>query len=338
MRWLPVIALLATAAAVATVATPTVTTGCDDARAIYIEALALEDGNPATGEAPDSATALIKLRQAAAMRLPAALNYLGFKYIKGDGMVQDVDSGISLIEQAAALGDAQSYNNLGWLYADGRYVQRDYSRAAEWLRRASDAGIGAASSMLADLLATGSGIAPDTLGADTLYRLAAQRGMAQADYKLLTLHKATYDTLSPDSAVRLAIESFEQRLPATGAYLATHAAAQGHARAHTLLGYAYSTALGVPYSHQQTLTHFYLGACGGDAPAEFIVAETLDMFPDALLDLDQSLLRPDTPIENQPDVWYERAALGGVSDAETALRRIFTTPDTITNQPSEKNR
>lgn len=291
------------------------------ARTLYRMALALEDGSPEF--APDSAASMRLLRQAADSALPEALNYLGFKYIKGEGIRQDVNRGVSLIERAAAAGDPRSYNNLGWLLASGRYLPQNYPAALAWFRRASECGVGAATAMLADMMAEGLGTPVDTLAADSLYHLALKRGVADADMKLLSLHRAGYDTLEPHEALRQGVEMYISSRPATGVYLARRAAAAGLPRGHALLGHAYSSALGLPYSHSLSMTHFYLAALGGDPSAQYIMAETLEMFPDALQEIDATLLPPGSALIDNPLEWYERAAALGVTDGERAIRRLL---------------
>ena len=292
-----------------------------DAAEVFRLSAVFERGVP--GVAADSTVAMQLLQRAADMKSPAALNYLGFKYYRGEGVPRDARRALTLIEEAAQLGDVRSYNNLGWLLAEGELVERDYAKAAYWLRRASDGGVATASAMLGDLYARGEGVPCDTLRADSLYTLAIDRGLADAQLKLLALRGGNYRQLSPGEAVRLGLRHYLRRGPTVGVFLFSIAAEKGDARAEALLGDACSRGIGTAYDHTLSIIHFYRAATAGYAPAQFVVAEMLDMFPDALQQIPDDALPPGTQRNGSQQYWYEQAAAAGITDAQTAAETML---------------
>ncbi len=294
-----------------------------DAAEVFRLSSVFERGVP--GVAADSAVAMQLLQRAADMKSPAALNYLGFKYYRGEGVPRDTRRALALIEEAAQLGDVRSYNNLGWLLAEGELVERDYAKAAYWLRRASDGGVATASAMLGDLYACGEGVPCDTLRADSLYTLAIDRGLADAQLKLLALRGKSYRQLPSEEAVRLGLRHYLRRGPTVGVFLFRIAAEKGNAHAEALLGDACSRGLGTAYDHTLSIIHFYRAATAGYAPAQFVIAEMLDMFPDALQQIPDDALPPGTQRTNSQQYWYEQAAAAGITDAQTAAETMLNT-------------
>ena len=292
-----------------------------DAAEVFRLSAVFERGVP--GVAADSTVAMQLLQRAADMKSPAALNYLGFKYYRGEGVPRDARRALTLIEEAAQLGDVRSYNNLGWLLAEGELVERDYAKAAYWLRRASDGGVATASAMLGDLYARGEGVPCDTLRADSLYTIAIDRGLGDAQLKLLALRGDSYRQLPPEEAVRLGLRHYLRRGPTVGVFLFRIAAEKGDARAEALLGDACSRGIGTPYDHNLSIIHFYRAATAGYAPAQFVVAEMLDMFPDALQQIPDDALPPGTQRNGSQQYWYEQAARAGITDAQTAAETML---------------
>lgn len=275
----------------------------------------------------DSVLALNLLRRAADMKYPGALNMLGFRYYNGEGVERDAQRALDLIEEAASLGDPRSYNNLGWLLTQGEEVERDYDKAAYWLKRASDAGVGTAAAMLGDLYSGGLGVARDTLAADSLYSLAIERGVADAQWKLLEMRRDDYRALPADSLVNTGLRYYLRGGPGLGVALFEMASQKGSPHADALLADAATRAVGVPYDYNRSLAQFYKAAEGGYAPAQFIIAELLDVFPDALKEVPPELLPAGKSLNTSPTYWYEQAALKGITDADTA-NRVLLSPDT----------
>lgn len=249
----------------------------------------------------------------------AAMNYLGFRYYRGEGVEKDIQKALNLIEQAALTGDRQAQNNLGYMLVEGEGTIHDTERAAYWLEKAAEAGVAQSQAMLADLLSDGHSLAPDTLRAASLYARAAAGGLHDADYRLHALMKNKWQNLSADSAINLALNLEQQRALRSATKLFELAASKGNARAMTLLGDAYSRAAGVAYDYQKALQLFFDAAMLGDGPAAFYIAETMDIFPDIY----DSLLNDSTdPAVRTAQYWYQRAADSGITDAQQAAETL----------------
>lgn len=284
---------------------------------IFRIATLLESGSQSL--TPDTAAAIRLLTRAADSNYPPALNYLGYKYITGTGVAPDTAAGVRMIHRAAYLGDARSYNNLGWFYLQGEVVPRDYAEALRWFELASRGGAPTAAAMLGDMYRDGLGTMPDTLAADSLYTLAIRRGLGDAQLRLIGLNASRWQSLTPDSLLTLGLSFYPAPGPAAGVVLFGIAADKGCPRADALLGDAYSRGIGVHADDKTALTHYYRAATGGNPSAAYVVAELLDMYPDALLILDS-----DTTLIDDPRYWYDHAAHGGISDAAQATDSLLS--------------
>lgn len=284
--------------------------------------IALDFDDRTTGLPTDSADADSLLRLLADREYPPALNYLGYKYFSRS----DTATGLAMIRRAAALGEPRAYNNLGWLSLGGSLGAPDYDAARRWFTLASDAGLPTAAAMLGDIYRDGLGIAADTLAADSLYRLAISRGLGDAQLRLIDLRYPYWQTLPADSLVALGLEQYTGRGPAVGVVMFRLAADAGSPRAEALLGDAFSLGKGVEYSHRQSIIHFYRAALGGNPSAQFVIAELLDMFPDALLEIPDDAL-PDTARRiDDARYWYHLARQSGITDAARATDSLLRHP------------
>ncbi len=293
-----------------------------DAKAIFDLSNVLERGyGPIL---PDSAKSISLLRRAASDGYSPALNYYGFKYYNGDGVPSDKAKGLQLIEQAALKGDPKGAANLGWLLAEGNGVYRDIPKAVYWLEKASDAGLPVAMVHLASIYSNGAdSIKPDTLKAADLYSRALQEGYRAADLPLQRLMQPYWSQLPADSALSLGIHYFTQgNAPRCGVALFRVAAEKGSPRAYALLGEAYALGRGVPYDYRSSTLSFYRSAKDGYPPAAYILAEMLDIFPDALTDILDSPEDADQNANVNAAYWYQIAAQGGITSARQALEAI----------------
>ena len=313
-----------------------------DAKALYELATLHDRGYDSIPVDTTRSTTLYRL--SAERGYAPAQNYLGFRYFNGEGVREDVDSALFWLAKAAGGGDVKAANNLGYLLANGDKVTRDYKSALYWLRRAAEAGLPAGESQLADLYRQGLGTEPDTLQAISLYTSAIEHGLSDAELKLLSMMGRKWEQLPVDSMLTLGRYYYTHRAPFIGVTLFENAAAQESAAAYALLGDAYSRGAGVGYDHDKSIEYFLRGALGGDPSAQFVIAELLDMFPDAL-EGELSALFTDSSSEVFPDsssgavhdsssgirpdelksalYWYEKAAACGVTDADTATRRLL---------------
>jgi TPR repeat protein len=68
---------------------------------------------------------------------PAALNYLGFCYLSGEGVKKDPSRGFRLCLKAAEGGLAAAQYDVSVCLARGMGTQKDTLAAERWLRRAA---------------------------------------------------------------------------------------------------------------------------------------------------------------------------------------------------------
>ena len=282
----------------------------ETAEVLYRKAYAIEIGNDSTPGDIQKAIPLY-IRSAEAGYAPAQ-SYLGFCYYNGNGIERQPHLGINWIEKAAMQGDIKACNNLGWLLANGEEVVRDYPKAAYWFGKAADAGMPMAQSQLADLYREGKGVEADSLVARNLYIKAIAGGLADAERKLLAMDYNRYLTLSADSAVSEGIDFYKRRAYSISATLFEIAVGKGSAAAKFWLAESYTHGRGVKYDFEKALYWYYQAACDGIPSAQYIVAETLEMFPDAI------------PQDTYgPQYWLDKAHQAGVFSAEDAYSKII---------------
>lgn len=295
----------------------------------------------------DSIRAMELLHNSAAAGYAPAQNYLGFKLYKSDPT-----GAMEWLSKAAEGGEMKAVSNLAYILLEPdsainmeERTSRD-RRAAELLSQASEAGIAAAMTSLADLYSEGRGVAKDTLKAESLYLEAVGRNFPDAEKKLWIMNADRYNSLSPGEALRTGVRASRAGAYTVAFNLYSRAAETPEeeeekllpdemARLHTLLADAYSSAKGTDYNHDSALRHYALGAIGGDPSAQFILAELLEIFPDALNDMtidsnalasgdhDQDISKEDL---RSPAYWYSRAAASGIMSAREAFARLFDLP------------
>ncbi len=69
------------------------------------------------------------------------------------------------------------------------------------------------------------------------------------------------------------------------------------------------------YDHDNSVRLYKEAALRGNPSAQFVIAELLDIFPDAITF--------DNPEQNNASYWYDRAAAHGITDAATATTRLL---------------
>ena len=252
-----------------------------------------------------------------------AMNYLGYRLLTGEvaEIGVDVEEGLEWLETAAYSGDPKAASNLGWLLTEGEYVRKDYSKAAFWLNRAAEKGLAVAQSMLGDLYHYGQGVRADSVVADSLFREAFDRGLTDAAYKLEDLNGVKYSTFTPEELVAEGRYFYLRSAPSVGVKLFYKAAEAGDSDALALLGDAYTRAIGVPYNHDLSLRYYARAALAGNHSAQFVIGELLEIFPDALDALEEEVGPEGMP--DDPAYWFEKAAEGGVTDADIATRLLL---------------
>lgn len=211
-----------------------------------------------------------------------AQNFIGFRYYKGEGVKHDLDSALYWIRLAADAGDATAAANLGYLLTESHELPYDEKEAVKWLTVASEAGI------------------------------------PGAQFKLVALMEDNWKELSVDSVLNLGLHYYIGQAPIVGVKLLEIASEKGSSQATALLGDAYSKGIGVTYDHNKSIDYFYKAAVDGNPSAQFVIAETLEIFPD-VIEMNNKEFK-------NPAFWYEKAAQQGVVNSETAEQRLFSIP------------
>lgn len=269
---------------------------------------------------PDSLLADSLMRLSAAAGYPPAVNRIGhLLYLQGD-----TAAGLAMIRRAADAGDARALYNLGaLLQKEGKD-----SAALPYYRRAAAEGLGPALMALGDMYRDGRLVARDLHAADSLYDRAVLAGFPAAQNALAALYEQQLGIPSADSCLMRGLRYYTGGAPALGVWFFRHAAV-GNAQAEALLGDAFSRGYGVQYNYLESLRRFYDAACRGYAPAQFVIAEQLDFFPDALQQLPDSLLPAACGRVADPEYWRALARQAGITDARQAADSLLSTPNYV---------
>lgn len=288
----------------------------------------------ASSSHPATADRLVPAAEVERQRYADSIAELGYRLYFGDSVLEaDPVRAYALIEEAAEMGQVRAVNNLAYLLLHGDSAHRDPARAAALFMLAADDGLPTAMAQLADLYRDGVGVPTDTVKAVELYLRASRAGLGDAQRKLVAMSYPTWQKLSPDSLLRLA----QSYYPAPAPYAAVDALCliiergdsveidpladpvPAAATALAVLADAYARGLGVGYDYRESLQTFYHAALLGDPSAQYILAETLDMMPDALAPFGLTQADPDTDAQR----WYTLAARHGITDATQAYRRLL---------------
>lgn len=220
---------------------------------------------------------------------PPAMNFIGFRYFNGDGVSKDIDSALFWIRKAADLGNITAAANLGYLLSESSEIPHDREEAIKWLTIASEAGV------------------------------------RDAQIHLATILKDEWQNLSSDSALSLGGKYYVGNAPILGFKLIEIASKNGDPKALALLGDAYSKGRGTTYDHNKSIDYFLKAAEGGNPSAQFILAELLEIFPDAIQSqsVDSTLHAESVTMIHDPHYWYEKADSAGVVDSEVAYRLLY---------------
>ena len=284
--------------------------------ALFAMARLLEDGNDLVDK--DSLRALALYTQAADSAYPPALNYLGYIYFNGlMGQDTDPDKGLRLIEEAAMKGDLSAAANLGWLLSQkGTSVKQDTDKALYWLGKAAQSGSYLPLEAMADIYMQSG----DTLRSEECLEEAVMRGSVKSAPLLLQLREEEYAAMSPDSLMQTALRYYHGSAPLMGVLLMEKILdrpdTSSHDRALTLAirGQLMSQGYLLPYDYQQSLRLFLEAAILGNPSAQFIVAETLDLTPDAF---EEYGIKEEEKLTAEE--WRQLATEGGITDSRSAL-------------------
>jgi len=116
-----------------------------------------------------------------------ALEALGEKLFKGQGVLQDYQEALNCLIPAAEKGSARAQYLLWIAYTQGAGVPADIQKASAWLKRSAEQGFPEAQLELGRMNAIGSGVPQNDETACKLLRAAAQQGNAQAKNLLWAL-------------------------------------------------------------------------------------------------------------------------------------------------------
>lgn len=87
-----------------------------------------------------SGSATDEVRKAAERGDPVAQTTLGFSYLQGKGVPQELPQAFMWFRKAAEQGHSPAQAMLGAMYYDGNGVQRDYNQALAWFQEAAKRG------------------------------------------------------------------------------------------------------------------------------------------------------------------------------------------------------
>ncbi len=312
-----------------------------DAEAQYRLATILETGWDSVPV--DSVRALDLMQRSARNGFPPAMNYLGYLYGKGYKVGDrklipvDRDSSVMWLRRSADAGDPRAVSNLAYLLLNdtvsGRTPEERLgadSTAYAYLVKGANAQIPTAFSMLGDMYRDGRWVKRDTLKAAANYEAALERGLGDAEARLIALMGYRWQRLPQDSAFNLGLRYYTGYAPGAGVLLLERAAEIPDtigigARAMALLGDAYSRGVGVKYSHDKSLEYLARAALAGNPSAMFILAETLEVFLDALQDFPAAFPDREAVIDRLSDPARLRAeaARSGIHTSTDAHRALF---------------
>lgn len=290
-----------------------------DPEALYRLSAILEKGFDSIPA--DSVRSLSLLRRSAQQGYAPALNYLGYLFQNGVILPQNTDSARYYIRRAADAGDNMAAHNLAFMLLKHDDNPANDSIAVAYLRRASDSRLPQSQTLLADLYAEGKVVPADTLLSRGLYEEAISEGFRDAELRLLNMMGPKWQELDAASALEEAVRYWNMGAPTIAVEL-LHLIGPMEpetARAYAMLGHAYSRGEGAPYDHRRSNEYFARAALLGNPAAQFILAETLEIFPDALKEL-----LPDLPQSMSAQSLRESAAKSGINSAEQAARSLLS--------------
>ncbi len=166
------------------VAVPAVVRACIFA---FVAALSLHAGveeGLAAYRAGNFAVAIQEFRTAAENGNSTAQVSLGFMYLRGHGVVEDLAQAVHWLQLAAEQGVAPAQHSLALLYYEGRGVDRNSAIAANYFESAALQGLADAQFNLGVLNSRGDGVRQDDTLARFWYLKAAKQGVSDAQLAL----------------------------------------------------------------------------------------------------------------------------------------------------------
>lgn len=273
------------------------------------------------------------LRRSARAGHPQAANYLGYLYQIGKYVPENPDSAAYWIVRAEKAGSAMAAHNLAFMLLRGPSADvsriltqletdpaKSDSLALSYLNKGAHAGLPQSLTLLGDLYAEGNIIAADTARAAELYEEAIGKKFTDAEMRLRDLMHSRWSLYDSRTALQQAVKYWNVGAPAIAVDLlrAIGPEEPETAQAYALLGYAYSRGYGVPYDHELANQYFARAALMGNPSAKFILAETLEIFPDAL-----SGFMKEVPETLTPEALRTAASKAGITTPRQALEELL---------------
>lgn len=286
-------------------------------QAQYALSALLERG--AEGFEPDTVRALRLLRSSAQSGYAPAQNYLGYAYgLKLLGLPENPDSALYWIECAALNKepDPKAYNNLGMMLMTGTGgVRKDEVKARYWLERGAEMGVPTSKALLARMYLDGTGVVPDTVKATGLLREAARAGLTDAGEALADIVLPQAHTLNAKETFEMAMSYYHERIYPVALPLLALGTDTGYAPAIAVMAQCAAEGIGMPYDYPLSIYLYALAAELGEPHAQYILAETLQTFPDLLKDLEPIYGN----INLDAETLYRKAAEQGITNATEAV-------------------
>lgn len=108
----------------------------------------------------------------------------GIMLMQGDGVKQDIVSGVRYIEKADSLGAQKAAYNLGVIYMEGKYTTKNVAKGLEYLERGAEEGNLESLIYLSKLYREGTDLPRSIVKANAYLTQAAERGSSDAIKKL----------------------------------------------------------------------------------------------------------------------------------------------------------
>lgn len=136
------------------------------------------------GVAKNPAKAYRFYKLAADKDCPEAIKNLAYCYHKGLGVDKNINKAVSLYKQAATKGISEGWYRIGMMYYKGKDLTQDYKRALGYFNRAVNTGYGRAYIILGDMYRLGRGSRKSYTRAHDSYLEALKEARSIKDIEL----------------------------------------------------------------------------------------------------------------------------------------------------------
>lgn len=133
----------------------------------------------------DSVAAFECLTKAFEFQLPEAISDMGYCYLTGSMVQQDIEKGRELFRQASSMGNGLAFFNLGISYSDKKYIKKpNWELASDYFCKGAEQDDGFSQYQYGCCLQKGKGVKKDKKAAIHWFTLAAQNGSEEAKSQL----------------------------------------------------------------------------------------------------------------------------------------------------------